>query len=35
MKVTEEGTAQKDLTDPYRHFIGNGGRFLKEFYLKL
>ena len=35
MKVTEKGTAQKDLTDPYGHFIGNGERFLKGFYLKL
>ena len=34
-KVTEKGTAQKDLTDPYGHFIGNGERFLKGFYLKL
>ena len=33
--VTEKGTAQKDLTDPYGHFIGNGERFLKGFYLKL
>ena len=35
VKVTEKGTAQKDLTDPYGHFIGNGERFLKGFYLKL
>ena len=34
-KVTGKGTAQKDLTDPYGHFIGNGERFLKGFYLKL
>ena len=34
-KVTEKGTAQKDLTNPYGHFIGNGERFLKGFYLKL
>ena len=35
VKVAEKGTAQKDLTDPYGHFIGNGERFLKGFYLKL
>ena len=35
VKVTEKGTAQKDLTDPYGHFNGNGERFLKGFYLKL
>ena len=35
VKVTEKGTAQKDLTDPYGHSTGNGERFLKEFYLKL
>ena len=35
VKVTEKGTVQKDLTDPYAHFIGNGERFLKGFYLKL
>ena len=35
VKVTEKGTAQKDLTDPYGHFIGNGKRFLKGFHLKL
>ena len=32
MKVTEKGTAQKDLIDPYGHFIGNGERYLKGFY---
>ena len=35
VKVTEKGTAQKDLTDPYGHFIGNGKRFFKGFYFKL
>ena len=35
VKLTEKGAAQKDLTDPYGHFIGNGERFLKGFYLKL
>ena len=35
VKVIEKGTAQKDLTDPYGHFNGNGERFLKGFYLKL
>ena len=35
VKVTEKGTAQKDLTDPYGHFSGNGERLLKGFYLKL
>ena len=35
VKVAEKGTAQKDLTDPYGHFIGNGKRFLKGFHLKL
>ena len=35
VKVAEKGTAQKDLTDPYGHFIGNDERFLKGFYLKL
>ena len=35
VKVTEKGTVQKDLTDPYGHFTGNGERFLKGFYLKL
>ena len=35
VKVTGKGTAQKDLTDPYGHFNGNGERFLKGFYLKL
>ena len=35
VKVTEKNTAQKDLTDPYGHFNGNGERFLKGFYLKL
>ena len=35
VKITEKGKYQKDLTDPYSHFIGNGERFLKGFYLKL
>ena len=35
VKVTEKGTAQKDHTDPYGHFIGNGERLLKGFYFKL
>ena len=35
VNVTEKGTVQKDLTDPYGHFIGNSERFLKGFYLKL
>ena len=35
VKVTEKGSAQKDLTDPYGHFIGNGKRFFKGFYFKL
>ena len=35
VKVTEKDTAQKDHTDPYGHFIGNGERFFKGFYLKL
>ena len=35
VKVTEKGTAQKDLTDPYGHFMGNGKRFFKGFYFKL
>ena len=35
VKVIEKGTAQKDLTDPYGHFSGNGERFLKGVYLKL
>ena len=33
-QVTEKGTAEKDLTDPYGHFIGTGEKFLKEYYLK-
>ena len=35
VKVTEKATAQKDLTHPYGHFIGNDEKFLKGFYLKL
>ena len=35
VKVTEKDTAQKDLTDPYGQFFGNGERLLKGFYLKL
>ena len=35
VKVTEKSAAQKDLTDLYGHFIGNGERFSKRFYLKL
>ena len=35
VKVTEKDTAQKDLTDTYGHFIGNGERLLKGYYLKL
>ena len=34
VKVTEEGTPQKDLTDTYCHFIGIGERFLKGFFLE-
>ena len=34
VQVTEKGTAEKDLTDPYGHFIGTGEKFLKEYYLK-
>ena len=33
VKVTEEGTAQKNLTGPYGHFIGNGENFLKGYEL--
>ena len=33
VKVTEKGTAAKDLTDPYGHFIGTGEKFLKGYYL--
>ena len=34
VQLTEKGTAEKDLTDPYGHFIGTGEKFLKEYYLK-
>ena len=34
-RLQKKGTAQKDLTDPYGHFIGNGKRFFKGFYFKL
>ena len=34
VKVTEKDTAEKDLTDPYGHFIGTGEKFLKGYYLK-
>ena len=34
VKFTEKGTAEKDLTAPYRHFIGTGEKFLKGYYLK-
>ena len=34
-RLDKKSTAQKDLTDSYGHFIGNGERFLKGFYLKL
>ena len=34
VRVTEKGTAEKDLTDPYGHFIGTGEKFLKGYYLK-
>ena len=34
VKVTEKGTAEKYLTDPYGHFIGTGEKFLKGYYLK-
>ena len=29
LKVAEKDTAQKDLTDPFGHLIGNGERFFK------
>ena len=34
-RLQKKGTVQKDLTDSYGHFICNGERFLKEFYLEL
>ena len=34
VQVTEKGTAEKDLTDPYGHFIGTSEKFLKGNYLK-
>ena len=34
VKVTEKGTAEKDLTDPYCHFIRTSEKFLKGYYLK-
>ena len=34
VQVTEKGTAEKDLTDSYGHFIGTGEKFLKGYYLK-
>ena len=33
VELTEKGTAEKDLTDPYGHFIGTGEKFLKGYYL--
>ena len=33
-QVTEKCTAEKDLTDPYGHFVGTGGKFLKRYCLK-
>ena len=33
-QVTEKVSAEKDLTDPYCHFIGTGEKFLKGYYLK-
>ena len=34
VQVTEKCTAEKDLTDPYCHFVGTGGKFLKRYCLK-
>ena len=34
VQVTEKGTTEKDLTDPYCHFIGTSEKFLKGYYLK-
>ena len=34
-RVTEKGTAIKDMKDPYGHFIHNGELFFKGNYLKL
>ena len=34
VRVTEKGTAEKDLTDPYGHFVGTSEKFLKGYYLK-
>ena len=34
VQVTEKGTTEKDLTDPYGDFIGTGEKFLKGYYLK-
>ena len=34
VQVTEKGTAEKDLTDRYGHFIGTGENLLIRYYLK-
>ena len=34
-RVTDKGTAIKDMKDPYGHFIHNGELFFKGNYLKL
>ena len=34
VKVTEKGTAEKYLTDPYCHFVGTGEKFIKRYFLK-
>ena len=34
VQVTQKGSAEKDLTDPYGHFIGTGEKFIKGYYLE-
>ena len=34
VQVTEKGTTEKDLTDPFGHFIGTSENFFKGYYLK-